>query len=88
MHLEIYHLRVEFPCHEALAEEFHAVLFRLSAASAVTAAPSSPDGPRDALRCPQDVVAGRGIGRRWSEDNAEGLLRCRVSTVWRSCGAG
>ena len=35
------------------------------AASAVIAAPSSPDGPADALRCAQDLVAGdrsRGVG--------------------------
>ena len=30
----------------------------LGAASAVIAAPSSPDGPPDALRCAQDLVAG------------------------------
>ena len=38
---------------------------RLDAASAVIAAPSSPDGPPDALRFAQDLVARDSTGRVW-----------------------
>lgn len=37
----------------------------LCTASAVVAAPSSPDGPPDALRRPQDFVARDGTGGVW-----------------------
>ena len=47
-YLELRHLTVEVPRHEALAQEFDAVHLRFDAASAVIAAPSSPDGSTEA----------------------------------------
>ena len=41
-----------------MAQELDAVHFGLCAASAVIPAPSSPDGPTEAFRCPQDLVTG------------------------------
>lgn len=56
----------------------------LGATSAVIAAPSSPYGPPDALRCPQDVVAGDrpcgvrlpGLGVLAGRDNRGGTAGC------------
>ena len=58
-------LTVEVPRGQALTEEVGAVHLDFSAASAVMAAPSSPDGPTDALRSAQDVVSGDGAGGVW-----------------------
>lgn len=42
-------LTAKVSCHEALAEQFDAVHFRLDAASAVIPAPASPDCPPEAF---------------------------------------
>ena len=46
--LELRDLTVEVPRHEALAQQFHAMHLGFDAASAVVAAPSSPDGAPEA----------------------------------------
>jgi hypothetical protein len=66
--LELGDLTVELARGEALAQELGAVHLGLSAASAVIPAPSSPDGPAEPLRGPQDLVAGHGpsgVGLPW-----------------------
>ena len=55
--MELGDLTVEFARGQALAQQLDAVHLGLCAASAVIPAPSSPYGPADALRCPQDFVA-------------------------------
>ncbi|VVS95873.1 conserved hypothetical protein [Roseovarius sp. EC-SD190] len=49
-------MTVKTPRAQALAELLHAMHLCFDAASAVIAAPSSPDGPSAALRSPQDFV--------------------------------
>lgn len=60
--LKLCDLTVKVPRAQALAELLHAMHLCFDAASAVIPAPSSPDGPSDALRCPQDFVAGDRAG--------------------------
>ncbi len=60
--LELCDLTIKVSGAQALAALFRAMHLRFDAASAVIPAPSSPDGPSDALRCPQDFVAGDGPG--------------------------
>ena len=55
--LELRDLTVEVACGEALPQELAAVHLGLCTASAVMAAPSSPDGSTQTLRSPQDFVA-------------------------------
>jgi len=56
--LKLCDLTVEVPGRQALTQQLDAVHLGLGAASAVIAAPSSPDGPPDTLRRAQDFVAG------------------------------
>ena len=56
--LELGDLTVELARGEALARQLDAMHLGLCAASAVIAAPSSPYGSTDTLRCAQDLVAG------------------------------
>jgi hypothetical protein len=56
--LDFRDLTVEVPCHEALAQQFHAVHLCLDAASAVVAAPVSPDRAAEVFRCSQRLVSG------------------------------
>jgi hypothetical protein len=55
--LELGDLTVEVPRGQALAQEFDAVHFGLCAASAVIAAPSSPDGAAEAARYTEGFVS-------------------------------
>ncbi len=62
---------------QALTQQLYAMHLGFNAASAVVAAPSSPDGPPEALRCPQYLVAsdspggagfsGLGVSPRWDD---------------------
>lgn len=54
---ELHDLTVEVPRHGVPALQFHTVHLGLCMASAVIAAPPSPDSSTDALRCAQGVVA-------------------------------
>ena len=63
--LERRDLTVEVACGQSLPQELDAVHLGLRAASAVIAAPSSPDPPTDALRYAQDFVAGDGPEGVW-----------------------
>jgi hypothetical protein len=72
--LELGDLTIELACGQALAEQLDAVHLGLGPASAVIAAPWSPRWfDRHALMC-----AGFRCVRQ--------PRRCRVSTVWHSCG--
>ena len=55
--LELGDLTVEVPRSQTLAQEFNAMHFGLCAASAVVAAPSSPDGPTEAPRCTESFIS-------------------------------
>ena len=55
--LELGHLTIEVPRHEAMTQQFHAVHFGFDAALSVIAAPSSPDCSAKAFRCAQGRVA-------------------------------
>ena len=56
-HLELGNLTVKVPRGQALPQQLNAVHLGLCTASSVIPAPSSPDGPADALRFAQDSVA-------------------------------
>lgn len=56
MHLESCDLTVEASVRQELTQRLHAMHLCLGPASAVIAAPSSPDGPPDARRRAQDFV--------------------------------
>ena len=76
--LELRDLAVEVPRHEALTQQFHTVHLRFDAASAVIAAPSSPDRPTEALRCAQGFVPCDCSGR-------VGLPWLGVFAGWNDC---
>jgi len=81
--LELRDLTVEVPRHEALTQWFHTVHPGFDAASAVTAAPSSPDGTAEAFRGAQGLGArdrAGSVGLAWL-----GLLARRND---RGCTAG
>ena len=50
--LEFSHLTVEVPRHQALAQQFHTMHLGFDAASAVVAAPSSPERTTEVFRRP------------------------------------
>jgi hypothetical protein len=55
--LELCDLMVEVSRHETLTQQFHTMHLGFDAASAVVAAPSSPDRTAEVFRCPQCFVA-------------------------------
>ena len=55
--LELCDQTVKVPRHETLPEQFHTVDFRLCTASAVVAAPSSPECATEVFRRPEGLVA-------------------------------
>ena len=69
--MEFCDLTIEVPGGQALTKQLDAEHLGLGPASTVIAAPSSPDGPTDALRCAQDFVSGDGPGggvlARWDD---------------------
>jgi len=96
--LDLRHLAVEFPGHQPLAEQLHAVHFRLDPAAPVVPAPVPPECPAQVLRCSQDLVAcasscrvrlsGPGVSTGWSEGmNAIGPSECPNAAAPRAAMA-
>ncbi len=60
--MELGHLPIDFPCHEPLAQQFHAVNLRSYVAPAVVSTSASPEHAAKVFRGAQCFVASRGTG--------------------------
>jgi hypothetical protein len=74
--LELRDPTIKVPRGQALAQQFATMHLGFDMASAVVAAPSTPDRPAEAFGCTQGLVA---------RDRAGSV---RASMAWRSCAAG
>ena len=84
--LELRDLTIEVPRGQTLAQQFDAMHLCLDAASAMVAAPSSPDRPAEAFGCAQGLVArdrARRVGLPWL-----GVLARRDDGCGPACGDG